>query len=163
MTVSFGRCVTNKAVTGYYNWQLTSPLTGLSTTSWKWTVTSPRSYWSTLQRTALPFPVSIIMQGTDIQRVSSTKLLGVIKSSDLSWKEHLNCIHSNAARRRYTFSPCWSGLGCHLTVWQRYTQALLGPSWSMSVRCGTSSQRPWEVCKSGQWWQFSLIFLMVML
>ena len=53
------KCVINKAVVVYSSWQLTSPLTGLSTISWKLTVTRLRSYWWTLQGTALPLPVSI--------------------------------------------------------------------------------------------------------
>ena len=119
MTVRCERCVTNKAVTVYCNWQLTSTLTGLSTTSWKWTVTSPRSYWWTLKGTSLPFPVSIYRSPTYS-----------VSAAPSSWVSlfHRTCrgrsmwtVYTTMQLGISTFSPCWRGLGWDLTVWQRYT------------------------------------------
>jgi hypothetical protein len=43
----------------------------------------------------------ISVQGTEIERVESTKLLGVIITSKLTWGEHVDAIHSKASQRLY--------------------------------------------------------------
>ncbi len=43
----------------------------------------------------------ITMQGKTIERVHSTKLLGVTITSDLTWGEHVDNVHSRASQRLY--------------------------------------------------------------
>ena len=44
---------------------------------------------------------NITMQGKDIERVHTTKLLAVTITSDLTWGEHADTVHSKAAQWLY--------------------------------------------------------------
>ena len=44
---------------------------------------------------------NITNQGKDIKLVQTTKLLGVTITSDLTWGEHVDTVHSKAAQRLY--------------------------------------------------------------
>ena len=48
-----------------------------------------------------PSVPNITIQGKDIERVHTTKLLGIIITSDLTWGEHVDTVHSKAAQRLY--------------------------------------------------------------
>ena len=48
-----------------------------------------------------PSVPTITIQGKDIERVHSTKTMGVTITSDLTWGEHVDVVHSKAAQRLY--------------------------------------------------------------
>ena len=50
------------------------------------------------KRSSVP---NFTIQGKDIERVHPTKLLGVTITSDLTWGEHVEVVHSKAAQRLY--------------------------------------------------------------
>ena len=57
----------------------------------------------------------ITIKGRAIERVTSTKLLGVIISSDLGWSPHITMIHGKASQRLY-FLVCWSVQGLTASI-----------------------------------------------
>ena len=46
----------------------------------------------------------LTIAGKEVERIKSAKILGVTISSDLTWKQHMDCVHSKASQILYFLS-----------------------------------------------------------
>ena len=80
------------------------------------------------QPTAIP-PVTI--QGMEIERVSSTKLLGVVINDKLTWADNTNYIYSKASKRLYHLRQ--------LESIQRRSMKIIEPNLTYELACAKHS------------------------
>ena len=94
MTALSGKYVLHQQLTARFNRLQLKLLNGRITTSSVWTVIRLVFLW------CIPPDIpAITIKEKTIERVTSTKLLGVIISNDLGWSPHITMIHGKAAQR----------------------------------------------------------------
>ncbi len=104
----------------------------------------------TFQKNPPPIP-PLNINGTAIERVTSSKLLGIIISDDLKWHLHVDSICSKASRRIYFLTQLHRSGMEHLDLVQYYSSVIRSvleyacPSWFTIVK------------HTGHMWELELI------